>query len=58
MQIELLQKELECQTVVRTTLEKAFNHQPIFDDPSYKSLSQVTQLFLFFLFEFFYYLCA
>ncbi|XP_051146829.1 uncharacterized protein LOC127262261 [Andrographis paniculata] len=39
-EIALLQKELDSQTVVRSALEKAMNCQPLFHDPTYKSLSQ------------------
>lgn len=46
MQIVLLQKELEGQTVVRSALEKALHCHPLLDDPMYKSLSQVAHIFL------------
>lgn len=46
MQILLLQKELEGQTVVRSALEKALHCHPLLDDPMYKSLSQVAHIFL------------
>lgn len=49
MQIVLLQKELEGQTVVRSALEKALNHRPLLDDSTYKSLSQVSHFVLGFL---------